>query len=45
MVRAGRTFELLAANLMGEILMATPAVSNELLIVRTLTKLIGVRPT
>ena len=41
-VRAGRTFELLATNSMGEILMATPAISGNLLIVRTQTQLIGI---
>ena len=34
-VKAGRTFELLATNPMGQPLMATPAISNDLLIVRT----------
>lgn len=34
-VRAGRTFELLAANDMGEALMATPAVAGSFLFVRT----------
>ncbi|MGI9166887.1 MAG: PQQ-binding-like beta-propeller repeat protein [Pyrinomonadaceae bacterium] len=34
-VRAGRKFELLATNAMGQALMATPAISNDLLIVRT----------
>jgi hypothetical protein len=34
-VRAGRTFELLAVNDMGEVCMATPALSGDLLIVRT----------
>ena len=41
-VRAGRTFELLATNPMGEILMATPAISGNLLIVRTQTQVIGI---
>ena len=35
MVKAGRKFELLATNPMGQALMATPAISNDLLIVRT----------
>jgi len=41
-VRAGRTFELLATNRMNEVLMATPAISGDMLIVRTQTKLIGI---
>jgi outer membrane protein assembly factor BamB len=41
-VQAGRTFALLATNRMGEALMATPAVSGNLLIVRTSTQLIGI---
>jgi outer membrane protein assembly factor BamB len=42
-VRAGREFELLATNPMGEILMATPAISGNLLIVRTGTQIVAVR--
>ena len=42
-VQAGRTFELLATNPMNEILMATPAISGDMLIVRTLTHLIGIK--
>jgi outer membrane protein assembly factor BamB len=42
-VRAGRTFELLATNRLGEIAMATPAVSGDLLIIRTRSQLIGIR--
>jgi outer membrane protein assembly factor BamB len=42
-VRAGRTFELLASNPMGTVLMATPAISGDMLIVRTLTELVGIR--
>ena len=42
-VRAGRRFERLAANTLGEITMATPALSQELLIVRTLSQLIAFR--
>jgi outer membrane protein assembly factor BamB len=42
-VRAGRTFELLATNPMGEIVMATPAISGDLLIVRTATQLVGLK--
>jgi len=42
-VRAGRTFELLATNAMGEIVMATPALSGDMIIVRTLTQLVGIK--
>jgi outer membrane protein assembly factor BamB len=42
-VRAGRKFELLATNVMGEILMATPAISGNLLIIRTGRQLVAVR--
>ena len=42
-VRAGRTFELLSTNPMGEIVMATPALSGDMLIVRTLTQLVGIK--
>ena len=41
-VRAGRTFELLATNPMGETLMATPAISGNMLIVKTQTQLVGI---
>jgi outer membrane protein assembly factor BamB len=41
-VRAGRTFELLATNRMGEVLMATPAIAGNMLIVRTQTQLVGI---
>jgi outer membrane protein assembly factor BamB len=41
-VRAGRAFELLATNRMGAVLMATPAVSGNLLIVRTASELVGI---
>jgi outer membrane protein assembly factor BamB len=41
-VKAGRTFELLATNRLGEALMATPAVAGNMLIVRTQTGLIGI---
>ena len=40
-VRAGRTFELLAANALGEVAMATPAISGDMLIVRTRHHLVG----
>src|SRR4029453_2314600 len=42
-VRAGRTFELLSTNPMREIVMATPALSGDMLIVRTLTQLVGIK--
>jgi outer membrane protein assembly factor BamB len=42
-VKAGRTFELLATNPMGEICMATPAISGDMLIVRTQGHLVGMR--
>jgi hypothetical protein len=40
-VRAGRTFELLASNDMKEVCMATPAIANDMMIVRTRTRLYG----
>jgi outer membrane protein assembly factor BamB len=41
-VKAGRAFELLATNHMGETLMATPAISGNMLIVKTQTQLVGI---
>jgi len=41
-VKAGRQFELLATNPMGEITMATPAISGNLLILRTQGHLLGI---
>jgi len=41
-VRAGRTFERLATNPFGEMLLATPAISNDLLIVRTRSQLVAI---
>ena len=41
-VKAGRQFELLATNPMGEINMATPAISGNLLILRTQGHLLGI---
>ncbi|MCG8460689.1 MAG: PQQ-binding-like beta-propeller repeat protein, partial [Holophagales bacterium] len=38
-VRAGRSFELLAENSVGEVVMATPAIAGDLLFVRSLSKL------
>lgn len=40
-VRAGRTFDLVGRNTMGQVCMATPAISGELLIVRTRSMLYG----
>jgi outer membrane protein assembly factor BamB len=40
-VRAGRTFELVGRNTMGQVCMATPAISGDLLIVRTRSMLYG----
>jgi outer membrane protein assembly factor BamB len=42
-IRAGRQYERLATNRMGEICMATPAISRGLLLVRTATQLVAVR--
>jgi outer membrane protein assembly factor BamB len=42
-VAAGPEFRLLATNEMGEICMATPAISGDLLIVRTRTALVALR--
>jgi outer membrane protein assembly factor BamB len=40
-VRAGRTFELLASNDMREVCMASPAIVNDMMIVRTRTRVYG----
>ena len=42
-VRAGRIFELLATNDMNEVCMATPALSSDLLLIRTKTHLYALR--
>jgi len=42
-VRAGRTFELLARNEMQEMVLATPALSGDLLIVRTRRHVVALR--
>ena len=42
-VKAGRTYELLSTNRMGEPLMATPAITGNTIIVRMLTSLVAVR--
>jgi outer membrane protein assembly factor BamB len=41
-IRAGRTFELLGRNQMGQVCMATPAISGNMLIVRTRSTLYGI---
>ena len=40
-LRAGPEFELLATNVMDEVVMATPAISNGLMVVRTLGHVVG----
>ena len=42
-VRAGAEYELLSTNAMGEVVMATPAISNGLLIIRGQHHLFGIR--
>ena len=42
-VRAGRSYALLASNDMKEVCMATPAISGDLLLVRTKTRLYALR--
>ena len=42
-VKAGRTYELLATNPMGESLMATPAISGNTIFIRTLTSLVAAK--
>jgi outer membrane protein assembly factor BamB len=42
-VKAGAQYELLATNPIGEVVMATPAISNELLIIRGQHHLFGIR--
>jgi hypothetical protein len=44
-LRAGERFELLAKNDMGEVVMATPAISDGLLVVRTLAHVVGIGET
>jgi outer membrane protein assembly factor BamB len=41
-IRAGRTFELIGRNPMGQVCMATPAISGDMLIVRTRSVLYGI---
>jgi hypothetical protein len=40
-LRAGPEYELLATNVMDEVVMATPAISDGLLVVRTLGHVVG----
>ena len=42
-VKAGRTFELLATNPMGELCLATPAIAGDMIFVRTDKRLVAVR--
>ncbi|MFP6671451.1 MAG: FG-GAP-like repeat-containing protein, partial [Pirellulaceae bacterium] len=44
-VQAGRKYQLLATNDMGESCMATPAVSGDLMLIRTLHQLVAIRST
>ena len=41
-VKAGPTFELLATNKMGEVVIATPAIADGMLIIRGLSRVIAV---
>ena len=41
-IRAGRTFELIGRNQMGQVCMATPAISGDMLIVRTRSMVYGI---
>jgi len=41
-VKAGPKFELISTNPMGEVCMATPAISEGMIVIRTLTQLIGI---
>lgn len=42
-VKAGRSYELLATNAMGEPIMATPAISGRTIFIRTINRLVAVR--
>ncbi|MCR9197137.1 MAG: PQQ-binding-like beta-propeller repeat protein [Planctomycetaceae bacterium] len=44
-VRTGRDFEVAGRNEMGEVVMATPALSGDSLIIRTVNHLVCIRPT
>jgi hypothetical protein len=41
-IKAGPKFELLSTNTMGEVCMATPALSRGMIVIRTLSQLIGI---
>lgn len=41
-LKAGPTYELLATNPMGEVMMATPAISPEMLVIRMQRHIVGV---
>ena len=41
-VKAGPAFEILSVNKMGEVILATPAISQKMLIVRTLNHVYGI---
>jgi outer membrane protein assembly factor BamB len=41
-IKAGTTFELLARNSMGEVVMATPAISGRMIIIRGQNHLFGI---
>ena len=42
-VKAGRAYELISTNKMGEPLMATPAISGNTIFIRTLSKIVAIR--
>ena len=44
-VQTGRTFNLISTNRMNEVTMATPVVAGETLVVRTRSRLVGIRTT
>ncbi|HBY62662.1 MAG TPA: serine/threonine protein kinase [Solibacterales bacterium] len=44
-VKAGPVFELLATNAIGEVLMATPAITKDMLIVRSMGNVYGIKAT
>ena len=43
-VKAGRTYELLATNPIGEVLMATPAIADGVLYIRGMKHVIAIGP-
>ena len=42
MVKAGPAYELLASNVMGEVVMATPAISSGMVIIRGVKQVIAI---